>query len=308
VYVKIKIGGILNLLERNRRELMIKKICVTLTLLTFVSLLSACGTNQLPNETAIALTSTPVIGSIETAVVGTAPALANAIDDLITLVNQYVTSGDITDNAQNGLLAKLDTIKQKVTDGQLNEAVNELGAFINEVQAQQGKKISDAAVTALIERVQQVIAQIQAGGGVAVTQAATTSTPVIETATASTQPAATEGTSTTEAGLLPTPMGEPFPHQAEWDLLAQQIAQEGGLTTFNYDVYKLPDNTAWESTLAYYDTQAALAGWGSTHVQSAEVPGGHYAAWTMTSGAATRTFIVVQMDSPEGSFTLNIYD
>jgi hypothetical protein len=84
------------------------------------------------------------------------------VDQLIAMVNDYVTKGEITGNAENGLLAKLDTIKQKVMDGQNTPAANEMGAFVNQVQAQQGKKISDAAATALIAKADEITAGLLA--------------------------------------------------------------------------------------------------------------------------------------------------
>jgi hypothetical protein len=223
------------------------------------------------------------------------------IDDLIALVNQYVASGEIKGNAEKGLLAKLDSIKQKIMNGQGNAAVNELGAFINQVQAQQGKKISDEAANALIALVQQTTAKILSG--ISVTSATATASTAQPT-TSTTQPS----TSTTPGTLTaPTPMGEKVEHQAQWDSIANSVAELVGFTSLTYDLYKLPANTTWQDTLAYYDAQAAAAGWGATHNQTGEIPRGNYAVWKIDNGGTTSYFVVVQVDNPQGSFTLNIF-
>jgi len=262
---------------------MIKKMGIILTMCMIVGILAACGSTPLaitPDST----TNTAVAASISTP----------NIDALVAMVNQFVTSGDITGNVENGLLAKLATIKQKVTDGQVDAAVNELGAFINQVQAQQGKKISDTAVNALMNKVQETIAAMQPG-------VSATST----TATTTTQPPAPS----TLIGpiVAPKPMGDLLPHEPELDKTANEVAVLVGFTDFTYEIYKLPANTAWLDTLKYYDTQAAISGWGASHTQTSELAGGHYAAWTVVNGETTSYYALVQMDNAQqGSFTFNI--
>ena len=266
---------------------MISKISTVLTLLMLVSLVAACGAAQ---PTTI---NTPDVGVMETAIGGIPPATTAAIDDLIKMVNDFVVSGDITGNAENGLLAKLETIKQKIMNGQSDPAVNELAAFVNEVQAQLGNKISNAAATALIAKAQQFAAELQSG--IPVTSASATLSSTTDTLT-----------STPETMELPTPMGDKLEHQAQWDVVVLQIAQAVGFTNFDYDLYKLPANTTWESTLAYYQDQAATAGWGDVPTQTNEIAGGHYAVWSVTVNGKTDYFVVAQMDTPQGNFTLNI--
>lgn len=260
---------------------MIKKICTTLAMLALISFLAACGPTQ--------FTTTPVV-DINTAVV-TASISNASISTLIAMVNQYVASGDITGNAENGLLAKIKAIQSKITAGQIDAAVNELNAFINEVQAQQGKKISAASANALIAKVQEVIAGMVSS--LPATIAAITPQP---------------STSSTLVGLTaPIPMGTKLEHQSQWDNTVSQIAGTIGFTNFTYDAYKLPAQTAWKDSLVYYDAQAALSGWGATHTQTNAIAGGSYAVWTVTTGEATSYFVVIQMDNTqEGSFSLNI--
>jgi hypothetical protein len=279
---------------------MTKKIYFSLGLMVIISLITSCNS---------VLTDSIPPGGINTLESGISAKTTAAtfldssgnIDDLIALVNQYVDSGDIKGNAEKGLLAKLDSIKQKIINGQGNAATNELGAFINQVQAQQGKKISDKAAVALIALVQQTTAEILAG--LSVTQATATASSAQPTKS-TTQPTTsdTPGTVTT-----PTPLGDMVQHQAQWDSIASSVAGLVGFTNFTYDLFVLPANTAWQDTLAYYDAQAAAAGWGATHNQTGVIPNGYFSVWTTVNGGKTSYFVVVQVDNPEGSFTLNMF-
>ena len=260
---------------------MIKKFCTTLAMLALISFLAACGPTQ--------FTATPVVDI--NSVVATASISNASISALIALVKQYVASGDITGNAENGLLAKLNAIQPKITAGQIDAAVNELNAFINEVQAQQGMNISAAAANELIAKVQEVIVGMVSS--LPATIAAITPQPTA---------------SSTLVGLTaPIRVGTRLEHQSQWDNMVSQMAGTIGFTNFTYDAYKLPAQTALKDTLVYYDAQAALSGWGATHTQTNEVPGGSYAVWTVATGEVTNYFVVVQMDNAqEGSITLNI--
>ena len=279
---------------------MIKKIFLLLGMMVIISLVTSCNSVLTDNIPAGGINTLESSISAKTTALTSSDSTGN-IDDLIALVNQYVDSGDIQGNAENGLLAKLDSIKQKIMNGQSDAAANELGAFINQVQAQQGKKISDKAANALIVLVQQTSAEILTG--ISVNLATATSSSAQPTSSI-TQPSTpfTPVTVTT-----PTPMGDKVEHEAQWDAIASSVAGLVGFTTFTYDLYKLPANSAWQDTLAYYDAQAAAAGWGSFHNQTGEIPGGHFAVWKIVNGGTTSYFVVVQVDSPQGSFTLNIF-
>jgi hypothetical protein len=64
----------------------------------------------------------------------------------------------------------------------------------------------------------------------------------------------------------------------------------------------------WENTLTYYETQAAVAGWGDAPSQTNEFAGGNYAVWSVTgSNGSTNYFIVAQMDTSDGVYTINIF-
>ena len=278
---------------------MIKKITTLFAMLMLTISMAACGAaNPLDTNTPAPFgtqeTSTAV-NPLNTAIAGLLTFTEN-VDELVVMVNDFVTSGEITGNAENGLLAKLETIKQKVMDGQLTPAANEMGAFVNEIQAQIGKKISDAAGTALIVKAQALAAELMAG--IPVTGVEGTVFPVTSESIDSTM------------GTMPkpSPMGENLKHQTQLDACALQVVQLVGFTTFNYDAYQLPANTAWEDTLAYYKTEAAAAGWGDAPSQTNEMAGGHYAVWSVTnSNGTTNYYIVTQMDTSEGIYTLNIF-
>jgi hypothetical protein len=218
------------------------------------------------------------------------------VDDLIAMVNQYVASGDITGQAENGLLAKLETINQKLMNGQLDPAANEMGAFVHEVQAQAGKKISETAATALIAKAQEMaatlVAVVPVTGGKA-TVAPTTTHPIDPT-----------------MGKLskPTPMGTLVEHQTQWDTFAAQVVESVDFSNFNYDLYQLPAQTSWEDILAYYTTEAAAAGWGDAPSQTNEMAGGHYAVWSVTGSDGTmHYFIVARGEADDNTLTLNIF-
>jgi hypothetical protein len=233
---------------------------------------------------------------METVIAGPVASIGN-VDDLIAMVNKYVTSGDITGQAENGLLAKLKTINQKLMNGQNDPAANEMGAFVNEVQAQLGKKISEAAAAALIARAQEVAAAL-----VAVVPVTGSDATVVPSTVLPPDP-------TTTANLSkPTPMGTQVDHQTQWDSIAAQVTQKVGFSNFNYDLYQLPANTSWDDTLAYYTTEAAAAGWGDAPSQTSEMAGEHYAVWSVTGSDGTMNyFIVARGEANDNTLTLNIF-
>ncbi len=85
---------------------------------------------------------------------------AQAVIAVIDQVNTYVADGSIESNLQNSLNSKLDNAVDKLESGQVNAAINQLQAFINQVEAQRGKKISEAAADDLIAQTQAIIAQL----------------------------------------------------------------------------------------------------------------------------------------------------
>jgi hypothetical protein len=61
------------------------------------------------------------------------------------------------------LTSKLNNALDDLARGQDKGAVGKLNAFINSVEAQRGKKISEADADALIQTVQEIINAIDAG-------------------------------------------------------------------------------------------------------------------------------------------------
>ncbi len=76
------------------------------------------------------------------------------IESIVTQVNQYCAGGQISDKGTcNSLLQKLQGAIEARDRGQPDVACNKLNAFVNEVQAQSGKKIDPAAAQVLINMV-----------------------------------------------------------------------------------------------------------------------------------------------------------
>jgi hypothetical protein len=72
---------------------------------------------------------------------------------------QNIANGHIK-NIGNSLTVKLFNVSVKINRGDTGAAVNQLNAFINEVAVQKGKKIEAATADQLIQKAQQVIADI----------------------------------------------------------------------------------------------------------------------------------------------------
>ena len=298
---------------------MINKITTTLAMFMLIIMIAACAPTTQGTKTPDVAGTLETPSTKETANVDPA-ASTQKVDELITMVKDYVTSGEITGQAENGLLAKLETIRQKLMNGDMNAASNEMGAFVNEVQAQLGKKITEPAATALIAKAQEVAAEFLKGipvtgdEGTKVPSATVKPTDdgmpsVTPKPTDDGVPSVTPKPTEAMTGLVkPTPMGDQLEHQAQWDVIAVQVAQAAGFSTFDYDIFQLPAGAAWEDTLAYYQTEAAVAGGGDAPSQTNEMAVGHFAVWSVTgSDGKTKYFVVAQVDTPDGTYTLNIF-
>ncbi|MHC4639034.1 MAG: choice-of-anchor Q domain-containing protein [Planctomycetota bacterium] len=80
--------------------------------------------------------------------------------ELLLELSDYISGLSIHRGFSNSLLVKLNTAIQKIEDDNENNndaAFNSLEAFINAVQAQSGKKISQADADALIASVQEIL-------------------------------------------------------------------------------------------------------------------------------------------------------
>lgn len=86
-------------------------------------------------------------------------ALADPMQ-LLDILAQDIIDLELKQGIENSLLVKLDTALQKLEDDNKNDdvaAINSLQAFINAVNAQRGKKISEEDANDLIGTVQQII-------------------------------------------------------------------------------------------------------------------------------------------------------
>ncbi len=80
----------------------------------------------------------------------------NAIDHLIEIVE----SMDLHRGIQNSLISKLENAKKSLEKGKEKAARNQLQAFIQEVEAQRGKKITDEQADKLVDWAQRIIDHI----------------------------------------------------------------------------------------------------------------------------------------------------
>jgi len=80
-----------------------------------------------------------------------------ASGDIQSLIAQVQSLG-LPKGTENSLLAKLNAAAASLNRGNAGSARGQLGAFINEVSAQKGKKIPAAAADALIASAQQILA------------------------------------------------------------------------------------------------------------------------------------------------------
>ncbi|MCO6450242.1 MAG: thrombospondin type 3 repeat-containing protein [Caldilineales bacterium] len=79
------------------------------------------------------------------------------IDELADL-DELVMSLDLPGGTENALLSKVENAAKSVAKGNYTAASNQLEAFINQVEAQRGKKLTDAEADMLIAYVQNVLA------------------------------------------------------------------------------------------------------------------------------------------------------
>lgn len=89
---------------------------------------------------------------------------ATSIASLITCVQQCAQQGFINNQGvANSLLAKLDAAQAAQNSGQIKTAINLLGAFIHEVQAQAGKHIDQMHAQHMVAHAQAVIQALNNG-------------------------------------------------------------------------------------------------------------------------------------------------
>jgi PKD repeat protein len=81
----------------------------------------------------------------------------SAISDLITDIQNM----DLPERTTNSIISKLEAASKSLQKGNKNAAVNQLNAFINEVEAQSGKKFTEAQASTLIASAKEIINAIQ---------------------------------------------------------------------------------------------------------------------------------------------------
>ncbi|UCG68056.1 MAG: right-handed parallel beta-helix repeat-containing protein, partial [Thermoplasmata archaeon] len=79
-----------------------------------------------------------------------------ALKDLMEDVDDL----DLPKGTENSLISKLNGAYESLEDGKDNAAVNKIGAFIREVFAQRGKKLTEEEAEALIEAARKIIESI----------------------------------------------------------------------------------------------------------------------------------------------------
>ena len=86
--------------------------------------------------------------------------IIEAIEDLIENIQEM----NLPEGIENSLVSKLENAIQSVYRGRHNAASNQLEAFINEVEAQRGKKITEEQADELIADAQSIIDDIEDNG------------------------------------------------------------------------------------------------------------------------------------------------
>ena len=111
----------------------------------------------------MALDDTNGDGNRELAVVqGTNVHILESRDSVVDAcdLQDLVKEQGLPKGIENSLVSKADNACKKYEDGKLETAGNILEAFINEVEAQSGKKIPEATADTLIAYANNAIAQI----------------------------------------------------------------------------------------------------------------------------------------------------
>ena len=124
---------------------------IVVTAVVFVALVAFVGFNLLTPGTARAQTSDECVHE---------PTISS-----LTACVQHAAAEGFIDNqgVTNSLLAKLDAAQAAQDRGQTETAINLLGAFIHEVQAQAGKHIEQEHAQHLVEHAQLVILALKNG-------------------------------------------------------------------------------------------------------------------------------------------------
>lgn len=112
----------------------------------------------------VSLTVTDSFGATDTA---TTTLTVNAVapadpQEMTENLIEVVGSLDLPEEIQNSLTSKLSNVIKSLEKGQSNAAINQLNAFINEVQAQSGKKLTSEQASMLILEATRIIERCRA--------------------------------------------------------------------------------------------------------------------------------------------------
>lgn len=120
---------------------------------------STAAPTETPTETPTPTLETPSATPtpLDTPTDTPSPTDLEELQALIDQVNSFAASGDIDGNMVNSLMSQLRAAMASLERGNFNSARGQLGAFINHVEAQRGKKISEAAAADLIAQAQAIL-------------------------------------------------------------------------------------------------------------------------------------------------------
>jgi hypothetical protein len=82
---------------------------------------------------------------------------------IIDEIERFVDEGGLAPELKNSLLSKVENALKSLDKGRENAAIGQIEAFINQVEAQRGKKISDETAYLLISYAENLISQIEGG-------------------------------------------------------------------------------------------------------------------------------------------------
>jgi hypothetical protein len=85
------------------------------------------------------------------------PAVLGLFDDLEDDLEDYIEDGDIARQIGKSLMAKLTAARKAYQRGRNNAAANQLEAFVHEIEAQRGKKVSPRAARDLIRQAEVIM-------------------------------------------------------------------------------------------------------------------------------------------------------
>ena len=71
-----------------------------------------------------------------------------------------MSEDDLANNIEQPLLKKVNNASKSLEKGNINAAINQMEAFINQVEVQRGKKITEVAADLLVAFAENIIASI----------------------------------------------------------------------------------------------------------------------------------------------------